>query len=173
MERTYTELKVSNQGNYFKVDNSDLWKVAGFSWRASKTGYLRAKINNKTIMLHRWVMNATEGEVIDHINGDLLDCRKTNLRSCSIMENSRNRKISKNSSTGYKGVHTVYKDRFRAVIRVNRKLHYLGYFKSALEAASAYDTAALKHFGEFAKLNFPPHNMAICKNPWCLQCNGD
>jgi len=91
---------------------------------------------------------------VDHINGNTLDNRKNNLRICSRTENSRNTKLSKNNSTGYKGV-TYYKrdGKYVAKITVDRKRIHIGYFTTLIEAATAYDLMARKHFGEYANIN--------------------
>jgi hypothetical protein len=105
--------------------------------------------------MHRLLSNNNNKSLItDHVNGNTLDNRKSNLRICSFSDNNKNRKISKNNSTGYKGV--VYDKRnkkFIAKIGLNKKQIYLGYYIDPIDAARAYNAAAIKYFGEFANLN--------------------
>ena len=96
-------------------------------------------------------MNPPDGMEVDHVNGDKFDNRRSNLRVCSHLENSFNRKLSKNNKTGFNGVQfDKDKKKFRAIIR--RK--HLGYFSDPREAAIFYDKEAIKLFGEFARTNF-------------------
>lgn len=106
-------------------------------------------------------MNATDEKIlIDHINHNTLDNRKENLRLCSVNENNYNRKINKNNNSGYKGVHLARYNRknkiyiyYRAKIQTDNIEVSLGLFKTAKDAAIAYNEAAKKYHGEFAYLN--------------------
>jgi hypothetical protein len=116
------------------------------------------------VMLHREIMSAAPGQLVDHRNGDTRDNRRSNLRICTARENTTNVTRSKLQKLGgYKGVswHPGAR-KWQANIcagepRANgkRKQVYLGLFTDPVAAAHAYDAAALKHFGEFAALNFP------------------
>ncbi|MBG9769668.1 hypothetical protein ABD75_11005 [Bacillus vallismortis] len=99
-------------------------------------------------------MNPSDDQVVDHRNHDTLDNRRANLRLCSIGENNRNRKYSKHNTSEYKGVgwHKT-NGRYRARIKFNGKSIHLGYFKTEIEAAEAYNKAAIKFHGEFAEIN--------------------
>lgn len=93
---------------------------------------------------------------VDHINGDGLDCRRGNLRLCTSQGNNQNRRKTKAYTSRFKGVSLDRsRNQWRATIKLNRKLKYLGRFESQRAAAHAYDIAAIKLFGEFARLNFP------------------
>lgn len=98
--------------------------------------------------LGRVVLGLPSHLVPDHINSDPLDNRRSNLRPATVAQNGRNRRPMKRTLP--KGVH---KDGgvFRARIRVDGKLLSLGRFGTAAEAHEAYATAALEHFGEFAR----------------------
>lgn len=103
------------------------------------------------LLMHRLIMNADDGFVVDHINRDTLDNRRENLRIATNSENMRNRPASSLNTSGYKGVQK-FGDKWKAVIQVNRKQIYLGSFITAEEAYEAYCSAALELHGEFACL---------------------
>ncbi len=124
--------------------------------------------------LHRKLMAARTGHVVDHINGDTLDNRKLNLRLCDARGNARNVVHSKNQRKGgYKGVSWSKKARKWQVVfgggerlpNGKSKLVYVGNFESAEEAARAYDDAARKAFGEYAALNFPDDGTGTSHSP--------
>ena len=93
---------------------------------------------------------------VDHINGNPLDNRKSNLRICTNAENQRNRGVNKNNTSGYKGVCWAKQNKkWKARIKHNGKLIHLGYYKDKEEAARAYDKKAKELHGEYAYLNFP------------------
>jgi hypothetical protein len=93
----------------------------------------------------------------DHINGNGLDNRIINLRICTQSQNLRNRGASINNKTGYKGVSYDKKsNKFKAQIRVNKKNITLLTTNNLIDAARAYNNAAIKYFGEFAQLNVIP-----------------
>lgn len=103
-------------------------------------------------------MRPVKGESVDHINGDGLDNRRSNLRVCSHAENRRNsKKVSgrRKLASHYKGVSHPSKNRWTASITVMWKTLHIGSFKTEIEAARAYDEAARNHHGVFARLNFP------------------
>ena len=118
--------------------------------------------NGKLIWMHRVILarilrrELRPGEQVDHINGDKTDNRRENLRLATNAQNGANKSKQKGTSSEYKGVcwHKATK-KWRAQIGVDWKLIHLGYFTDEMDAASAYDEAAMEYFGEFAKLNFP------------------
>jgi hypothetical protein len=132
------------------VDDSDYEILSDYKWNLSGGLYAVRFEKGKQILMHRQIMDAPKGMVVDHINGNKLDNRRKNLRVCTNQQNICNMK-SKNNS-GFKG---VYFDRCskKYTARVNKK--HLGTFKSAEEAARVYDKHAYEIYGEFAYLNFP------------------
>lgn len=151
------------------IDEEDYERVSSFSWkldcyRYKKRGkaYFRGtfykKIGDKTyrsIWLHRFVMNqpSWNNMVVDHKNGNTLDNRKENLRVCRQLGNSQNRVISKNNSSGYKGVSWYpATKKWKARIGVNWKRICLGYFDTPEEAYKAYCEASEKYHGEFGRI---------------------
>lgn len=151
------------KGYFAKVDDEDYERVNKWKWythivpagnkRAVRNG--RNKSNKRiTIIMTRVILNYSGNEVIDHINGDSLDNRKSNLRICSQSENVLNRSINKKNTSGYKGV-TWNEDckKWRTQISFNKRKIYLGVYSDKIQAANVYNKAAIKFFGEFARLN--------------------
>ena len=126
------------------------WNAAGKNCYATR----RKKVDGKWTLslMHREIINAPLGSVTDHINGNGLDNRRCNLRICSQAENARNRRKSKKTPL-FKGIQRL-RSEWRAQIGHDGKTHHLGRFKTAEEAARAYDAAARILHGEFALLNF-------------------
>ena len=149
------------QGEYAIVDWDDFRKLSKHKWHAHKRHnlwYALRTINvnskQKTIRMHRLVLKAKEGDYVDHINGNGLDNRKNNLRLCNHKQNAANSRISKNNTSGYKGVcWDKSRSKWIATIRVNYRKLNLGRYDNILDAAAAYDRYAIMWFGEFAKTN--------------------
>lgn len=144
-------------GEIFQIDYEDYEMVSQYRWVTNRAGYFVASLGSRDenhIFLHRMIMKPSDGEVVDHIDGDIRNCRRENLRICSNTENSRNANLSRNNQSGFKGVYwAADRGKWRAEITVDRKHIHIGSFDSAVEAAQAYDSAAEKYFGAFAKTN--------------------
>ena len=146
------------QGKFTIVDNEDYEWLSQWKWgiTKSKEGCYYAKRsrshNSKryTEIMHRTIMAARKEQQVDHINGDGLDNRRCNLRFCTHRQNIQNQKSRQNCTSRYKGVCRPKKLK-RWIARINQT--YLGCFGNEVEAARAYDKAAKKLFGEFARLN--------------------
>lgn len=121
-------------------------------------GPYATQVSRPDIMMHRELLGCVKGDGVhvDHVNGNTLDNQRHNIRKATNTQNRRNCKIPKDNTTGYKGVWMGRNLKFRAGISVNSRTIHLGTYKTAIEAAQAYDQAAIKFFGEFARLNFPP-----------------
>lgn len=150
-------IKLTNSELLAIVDPED-WEVLNrYNWTCLD-GYAFTAIQNLRLPMHRMVLGS-EGfgqKLVDHINGDRLDNRKFNLRLASGSENSRNQGLAKNNTTGYKGVCKTKHGTYRAQIQSSKDKFslQLGQFKTAIEAALAYDQASIKHFGVYGRLNF-------------------
>jgi hypothetical protein len=105
-----------------------------------------------SVKLHQLLLDAP---LVDHVNGDGLDNRRSNLRPASHVENARNRARRSDNRSGFKGVQHRDDGRWRARIQAPTRRIHLGIFPTRIEAAHAYDAAAIELFGEFARLNFP------------------
>ena len=138
------------------VDDDNYKYLANFKWYVGTHGYaVRTNKTGKKILLHREVMEAKGKEQVEHKDGNKLNCQKSNLRFSTQQQNQMNKKGW--SKSGYKGVywHKLGSGWWRAIITIADKPKHLGLFKNKKEAAIAYDNAAKKYFGEFAKFNFP------------------
>lgn len=142
-------------GDFALVDD-DLFEVlSSYTWSMSggEVGSRYAYTKGAKYM-HRLVIGAAKGQCVDHINGNSLDNRRENLRVCTQQENRRNSRKRTPGASHFKGVMRVKnRDAWKAAIKYDNKVRYLGYFKSEVEAALAYNEAAKEHFGEFAVLN--------------------
>ena len=141
------------------VDDEDFDRLSQWKWSAKveKCGAVYAHRpvpgTRRNLLMHRDILGLTDPLIeSDHKNGNGLDNRRMNLRAASHAENARNRKIPKNNKTGAKGV-TLEDGRFRAVIRYDKVKYSLGQFGTLKEAAHAYDQAAMRLHGDFARTN--------------------
>ncbi len=138
------------------VDPSDFDAYSKYTAFLSKDGYAYIIVNengkSRNRLLSRFIMGAKKGEIVDHINHDTLDNRKSNLRICTPLQSARNRRGHSDSKSGLIGVSRYKGKTWRARIFCDKEI-YLGYFKDKYEAAKAYNEAAVKYFGEFACLN--------------------
>ena len=132
-----------------------------------------AKTKRTTLKMHRVILARMVGcdllktEHCDHINGNGLDNRRENLRICTNQENIRNQLPTRGGSSQYKGVcWDKSKGKWQSNITLDGRQRNLGRFTSEVEAAKAYDAAALKHWGRFAKPNFPiSKHLALAELP--------
>ena len=107
---------------------------------------------SSVILLHRAILTPTDGMEVDHIDGNSLNNRRSNLRLCSRSENMRNTKLRSDNTSGLKGAFwDAYTGRWIAAIGVNGKFKNLGRFDTAEEAHAVYCEAANEHFGEYAR----------------------
>jgi hypothetical protein len=152
------------QGYVALIDDEDYDMVNFFSWHVMKrktniyVGTQACVLNKKNIMITlHWLLirNVPKGYEIDHIDGNALNNQKSNLRVVTHTQNMKNaRKSSGCVTSKYKGVFKPNGvNSYKVLITVDKKVIYLGYYKDELEAAKVYNEAALKYFGEYAKIN--------------------
>ncbi len=159
-----------SRGKVAIIDLEDFERVSQFKWSAqlvkTKSGELFygfrtvwldkqsvPKPRQLRILLHRFILNAPTGSVVDHINRDPLDCRRSNMRIGTQAQNIVNRDM-RTGPSGYKGV-SIRPWGYVALIVHQYKRINLGVFRTAVEAARAWDEAAKRLRGDIAILNFP------------------
>ena len=149
------------RGKYAIVDDADYEWLNQWKWHSLKgnsTWYVsrsKRKGNKvKNYLMHREILRTPKEKVSDHINGDGLDNRRSNLRICTQAQNSMNKNSSRNTSSKFKGV-TFHKQtgKWQSQIETEGKMYYLGYYDDERRAALEYNKKAKEFFGEFAKLN--------------------
>jgi len=140
------------QGYFAKIDKEDLGKIIDRAWsvcidkKKKKTMYASCRVGSHTNKsrttkkMHRVVSNAPDLYVVDHINHDTLDNRKSNLRICTNKQNCENRKLDVRNKTGFVGV-MKYGDRYVSQICNSYKIIYLGIYNTKEEASKAYKEA--------------------------------
>lgn len=142
-------------GKQTLVDDDDFEALSKWRWRCHRGYAIRddgPRAKRTVVRMHRAIMNAPSGLEVDHISGDTLDNRKSNLRICTHAENLKNVKKHKDGASAFKGVSwDRQKKRFRAQIFLNGKNRLVGRFRSEAEAHGAYVEAAKLAFGEFAR----------------------
>lgn len=144
------------QDKYTIIDEEFFERVNEFKWSYNLRGYAQRMIGSsgKSMLLHRFIIDAPSDKEVDHINGNRLDNRKANLRLSTRIQNCWNSKWK--NKTGFKGVSIAkhgYNKKYIAAITCRGKVYRLGYFSTAREAGKAYDKKAHELFGEFAKTN--------------------
>ena len=153
------------EGRWTIVDPQDYYRLNNYHWTIDGNGeniYATRNImtasGKRTIMrMHREIMNAPAGILVDHKNNNGLDNRRANLRVATHAQNMHNRKkFRSNTTSQFIGVHLNKRDNnWKVQIRHQGKTIFLGRFDNEIDAAKAYDDAARKYHGEFARLNFP------------------
>ena len=140
-------------------DAEDLPLVVGRRWGITqKSGRFYACSRRdydapKTTYLHRLILGASHGQIIDHRSGEGLDNRRFNLRFCTHAQNAQNQQTPITNTSGFKGAFFA-KDKglWYSKIRCDGEIIQLGYFSSAIEAHAAYAAAATKYHGDFARV---------------------
>ena len=139
----YVEVSDKN-GKTFIIDGVDVELIKDKYWHVMSTNYV---CTYSGILLHRFLLNAKDGYVVDHINHNTLDNRRENLRLCTYSQNFQNRRPD-DVGIGCKGVHKN-KERWAATIGVNYESIYLGSYEHIEDAIKARKEAEEKYFGEF------------------------
>ncbi|WP_169426548.1 AP2/ERF family transcription factor [Curvibacter lanceolatus] len=146
-------------GTEFYIDEDIFQEICKFTWRVSKDGYIFRKTTiggkkGRNLMLHRVVLRQSDPtKLVDHIDGNKLNNLRSNLRIASKGENTCNQMKTSNTSSQFKGVTLLKKNKWRAQIQINKKRFYLGEHDNEHDAAHAYNKAAIRLHGDFARLN--------------------
>lgn len=146
------------------VDDEDYEQVSGRKWYAQVATHTVYAVRDNwargvktAVSMHRVIVGAKPGEQVDHVNHDGLDNRRSNLRLCVGFQNQGNRRKQQGTSSQFKGVYWNKRaGKWHTQIRFRGQQRHLGLFADEVEAAKAYDKAALAQWGEFACINFPP-----------------
>lgn len=144
-------------GQPIQVDDDTNFRLLTMDWRCMEGGAVKATLQDKSfVQLSHLIFKPKPGETVDHADINIHNNRKNNLRSATLQEQNWNRRVSKRSLTGYKGV--CYERRngtnpYKAKIHKDGVDYRLGIFKTAIEAARAYNEKAKELYGEFAYLN--------------------
>ena len=150
------------RGKVAIVDDEYYSLVSPFKWSAavrrsakSERWYAVRTVDKKVILMHRLILGITSELQCDHINGDGLDNRRSNLRIATNTQNQMNRQKQPRCSSQFKGVcWDKNRKKWIVLIMVNQKSIHLGRYKDEVEAAKAYDEAAKILFRKYANLNF-------------------
>lgn len=151
-------------GGETTIDKDDYDRVIQHNWYKSQD-YIVSKINKNQIRLSHFILNTEKGQQIDHINGNINDNRKCNLRKTNSLHNANNRQVSPNKK-GTKFSYVFYKKQtgnFFGKIVYNKQTFSLGTFKTDFEAADAADMFIVHKLDNAKKLNFP-ENLDEYKN---------
>lgn len=127
-------------------------KEAGYTHHK---GYRVLEINSRQFLIHRVVYTLTNGrwpeDEVDHINGIRDDNRPENLREATKSQNQANRGVQKNNLAGIKGIHRRRSGKWRAQVKFQGRVKYLGDHENIEDAKAAYANAVNQRFGEFAR----------------------
>lgn len=144
------------------VDDEDAARLADFAWHAQANGrglvYAATDVGGRRLPMPNVILGLPRRTLVDHVDGDTLNNRRANLRAATISENAANARLRSDTSSGRKGVTFEGSGGrrarpWRANISVGGRFIRLGYFETADLAAEAYDAAAARYFGEFARTN--------------------
>lgn len=145
-------LYASNTEKRFYFDKEDYDKIKNICW-IEADGYLSGYdiFSKRRIVFHRYIMNAPCGKVVDHISRNTYDCRKSNLRICNQADNTKNKSLYKNNTSGKTGVAYDKKDgKWIAYIHCNKKRFDLGRFANKEDAIKARLNGEQYYYGEYA-----------------------
>lgn len=149
-----------SKGLFAAVDDDDYSVLAATRWHAVEPSpgiyYAMGRPfgDDRRVYMHRFLMQAKKGLEVDHRDGNGLNNQRTNLRVCTRSQNAMNQRKNPKRLSGFKGV-SISSDRKKwvAQICINQQRTPLGTFNTEYEAALAYNDAAIRLFGDFAKLN--------------------
>lgn len=146
--------KYNQDGSLTRLTQNNQHNKVGW---LNSCGYIQVEVSGKNFMLHRIIYEMHNGTIpaglqIDHIDGNPLNNRIENLRLCNQIENRQNSKLSKNNTTGYRGILKTPNNKYQARLTVNGKKLYLGLFTTPEEAFNCVEQKRKELYGEFAVL---------------------
>lgn len=148
------------------VDDKDYERVSLYKWslyKSNKGGYMITSTIEPCASLANYIINDYKN-MYDHKDRNILNNTRANLRIANSSQNTCNQAKRKgNCSSKYKGV-TKHRSKWRAMICHDRIQHSLGCYSNEIEAAKAYDRAAIKYHKEFAVTNFPREDYLYSTN---------
>lgn len=158
------------EGKYVIVDPEDYYQFGCFRWSdmgGSRNIYAGRTTRDKKgkirlVALHKEIMKPPRGRVVDHRYGNSQDNRRANLRIATVLQNACNRGKKMKATSKYIGVsYDKQTKKWGVKIKHRGKHRWIGRFKREIDAALAYDRAALKYRGEYARLNFPAKDSSV------------
>lgn len=145
---------VTQNGYLVEIDKADYNKIKHLAWygqKFSNTTYVMASIDGRNVRLHRYILDAPQGRVVDHINGDGLDNRRKNIRLCTQSENLRNKvNLSTINTTGHSGVYRTAEGKWCSTIILDNRTYSIGICETLEDAGIARRIGELFLYGEFA-----------------------
>lgn len=151
------------------VDSEDYEELSKYNWWCNSDGYaIRIEYKSgeyyRQIFMHKEIHKVPEGFQVDHINRNVLDNRKSNLRTATPSQNQANREVQKSNTSGYKGVSYDKKaGKWRSSITKDGKQYHLGFYEKKRDAAKAFNVKAIELYGEFSVLNEVDHEDFVIK----------
>lgn len=143
---------ITSAGDVIIVDTDMLPVLSEYTWCLNTQRYPVSRTKGTYVRLNRLVMDCDQTLVVDHINGDRLNNRKSNLRICKQVENSRNKGIGCNNQSGVPGVSKQPDGKWRVRIMVDRSEKALGVYGTFEEAVKVRREAEKYYFGEYARV---------------------
>ncbi len=149
------KVKVSDKDHKWLKKDTWMENPGGYAYKKIYLGKINGKYKYKSILMHRLILGVQNPKTYtDHINGDKLDNRRSNLRPCTSSDNPKNSELAVTNKSGYKGVSWYSPGKkWRVTISQNNKSRNLGYYTSKDEAALVYNKYAKQLYGKFARLN--------------------
>ena len=148
-DTAYIPLGVGAKNGYAIIDSRYSAETNKRNWNKDSRGYACARIKDRYVLLHRLIIDAKKGEIVDHINRNRLDNRTSNLRIATRSQNTLNSAMRLDNTTGYRGVYRVKNNApkpWYTHLTINGKRINGGkYYATSKEAAARYDELVILH----------------------------